>query len=239
MRPVRFLALLLSAGLLGLPALVLGAGAASATDYSFPTTTILSASRSTAVYKDPLTLTGQIQVDGGTPDSTGALTDATVTLLRRWRGTTTWRKLGTAVTDSTGRYSFSQVARRNATYRVSYPGETRIVGTNSYTFAPSTANATLFVARDLNARDIQPRPNHFYIKGNVNPGWGHKTVFLQRKTCRSCHWKGYAKQRTTSTGGYRFPVDFPRKGAWFYRVKVPATTPYIASFSQQFRAYVI
>jgi hypothetical protein len=60
---------------------------------------------------------------------------------------------------------------------------------------------------------------------------------VQRKTCKSCAWKVYDKQRTGSNGSWKFQVAAPRNGYWYYRARVAGTTDYVTSYSTVFQAY--
>ena len=235
MRPARLFAALLSFSLISLPAGLVGASSASAAE-SIPTRVEMQASAGKLVHDTPYQIVGDVVAT--LPDGSDVrVPDGEAKLQRKFRGKTSWRTLATAPADETFRFSTRAVA--NATYRVVYSGGSvtdETTGT-AYAFEPSQASKNLWVARDLNARDVQPTPNRYFVKGNVDPGWGRKIVKFERKTCNKCSWKVYARQRTTRTGAYRFPVDFPRPGrAWFYRVVVPKTTSHIKSTSQIFRA---
>lgn len=110
---------------------------------------------------------------------------------------------------------------------------------DTVTLAPSSATKNIFVTRKLNETTSNPAPNVYYFKGNVDPGWGNKTVYMQRKTCKTCAWKGYKSQRTTKSGAFKFRVDFPKKVGpnWYYRIKVPGGAQYITSYSWVLHVY--
>jgi hypothetical protein len=227
--------------LLALPGVVVTATSATAAEQiDVPTRVVMEVSASRLLYNAPFEITGQVLALA--PDGSEApVPDGTVRLERKLKGKTAWRGLGTdTVANET--YFFSVPAVANAKYRVAYLGGSYadLTTGNTYVFLPSSAAARdIWVARDLNATDVEPKPNKFFVKGNVNPGWGDKVITLERKTCKKCAWKVYSKQRTTRTGGYRFPIAFPSSGEWFYRVVVPATTTHLKSTSQVFRAWVV
>lgn len=217
----------------------------SAEDYQATTETVVKLARTDVDYRDTLRFTGGVMA---TIEATGeqGTVNGEVTLLRRWRGTTAWKKVATTTTtlDADGAYlfSFTQKATRNAAYRVRYAGgtETSPDGADTLTFAPSTSDPkTVWVQRGMTTKAIEPRPHHHYLVGTVKPYAG-KVVALQRKTCKSCHYKVYAKVRTNAKGRFRFPVDFPRtrSASWFYRVKVPGNKQFATTFSKVYRAYV-
>lgn len=240
MRATRLLTAIVSMSLLALPGAVVTATTATAAE-SIPveTSVVMQVSGSKLLYNAPLEVAGNVAFkspDGGEL----RVPDGEVTLERKLRGSTAWRKLGTDNADE--QFFFSVRAVANAKYRVVYSGADYYDATTgtTYAFAPSkSSERAVWVARDLNATDVEPKPNKFFVKGNVNPGWGNKVIRLERKTCKKCAWKVYSKQRTTRTGGYRFPIAFPSSGEWFYRVVVPATTTHLKSTSQVFRAWVV
>ena len=55
------------------------------------------------------------------------------------------------------------------------------------------------------------------MKGNVNPGWGHKLVVIQRATCKTCAFKKVAKVRTNKAGKWRYRLSAPAKGNWYWK----------------------
>lgn len=72
---------------------------------------------------------------------------------------------------------------------------------------------------------------HLVFRGTVSPGHANKTVLMQKRTCRSCVWKLYAKVRTNDASRYRVRIQAPRHGAWFWRAKVRAYGRYGTSYS--------
>lgn len=237
MRSTRLVTMLVSLAMLGLPALVLGAGPASATDYNYSSEVTIG-DPGTRIYGGLVKIAGQVVVDDGAGD-TGAIPGATVALARQWAGSDAWEDLGTAVTDdTTGTYTFTETAKANATYKVTYAGETRADGTDNFIFSGSEMTRAVSVMRDLNAQELE-KGNRLYFKGNVDPGWGGKVIKLQRKTCKSCAWKAYDKQLTGSTGSWKFRVGAPRTGSWYFRAKVAGTTDFITSYSAVLRTYML
>lgn len=240
MRLSRLFASVVSMSLLALPAAVATAGAATAAE-PIPTKVYMQVSASKLLYGAPLSIQGQVVAPGPSGGEVRVPTGQ-ARLERQLKGQTSWAVLETDPYGDTFYFSVRAVA--NATYRVVYSGgsydhyDTSTGTTTTYDFAPSSASRALWVSRDLGARAVEPRPGAHYLKGNVNPGWGNKVIRLERKKCKGCAWTVYSKQRTTSTGGYRFAVGFPRSGTWFYRTSVPATTTHLKSTSGVFRAYV-
>ena len=164
--------------------------------------------------------------------------DGTVTLQRRMAGTTAWKDIDTA--DDPSNVDFTGVvARANAAYRLVYSGGSYPDATTpTYNYAPSTSTAdNLKVTRNLGDYGKKTH-GKLYIKGNVNPGWGHKTVTVQRRTCSKCAWKTYSRVRTSGTGAWSARVTAPRTGSWYYRATVARSTQYAQSFSNHvYRVY--
>lgn len=155
-------------------------------------------------------------------------------LQRTWRGSNTWKQVKTTTTTSQygdGTYTSNVKAARNATFRVVYAGETRTSanGANTATFSASRDSAVSWLRRKIGSDVVEPRPNRMFLKGKVRPG-GRQTVQLMRKACKKCSWKQVGKQRTTRLGTFRFAIDAPRNGSWFYRARTPATKKHVVSF---------
>ena len=237
------LALLLGLTLLGLP--VLAAGSASAAEPCTPGPTCLATrvliikAPTKAVYKHTMTITGEVDAQDPSTTDYGWVPGQTLTLQRK-TGQGDWTSIGDAVTsDVDGAATFLTPAVKNAQYQLVYAGGTYTFpdGSGSVDLAPSTSTPRgIQVYRDLHDRGVKQSGKN-YLVGNVDPGWGGKTIYLQRKTCSSCAWKGYATQRTTSTGGWKFRVPSPKQGKWFWRSYVPATSDYLKSMSGVYYTY--
>ncbi len=76
------------------------------------------------------------------------------------------------------------------------------------------------------------------FKGKVEPEHANKNVWIQRKKCKGCAWKFYAKVKSDDTSHYKQEIKAPRRGAWFWRAKVVAYGGYDASFSGVWKTYV-
>lgn len=239
MRATRPLSLLVSLLLLGLPVLVAGAAPAVAAGTAYSSTVTMSMP-TLAVFDRGFAIRGQVQVTNtADPDDMGALAGAEVELLRQWAGADRWVSVGTTTTnqDDTPTYTFRPTAKRNARWKVVYAGkDADPLQPLDYSVEPSATTKGQKVMRDLNARDVQ-RNGRIYLKGNVDPGWGGKVVYLQRKTCKRCTWKAFDKQRSTSTGGFRFHTPAPRDGSWYFRAKVPAAGSFTTSYSGVLRTW--
>lgn len=229
MRFTRFLTLLVSTALIGLPALVVDAGAASAAE-QLTTKLTMRTSYAKLQYKKTFDAAGELTAY----DSTGAPRELngpqTLTLERQFTGTSTWTPVATY--SSYGSYYFSGVvALQNATYRVTFAGGTQHnYDTQSEdTLAPSSASTVIRVARTLG--DTMVKKTYVaYLKGNVNPGWNHKVIHLQKRTCAKCAWHNVDKQTTSSTGAWKFKLGASHT-KWFWRVYVDKSTQFVKSWS--------
>lgn len=229
MRVTRHILLLLSLAALLLPALVVGASTSTAAGTHSTATSLSVSPDNHPVYGETSTFSGEVVYAPSTGTQTN-VPGGPVTLERRLRGSSTWKDFRSrTVSSADGSYSFHVTAKRNAAYRVTYDG--RSDGTDTY--SPSTSRTVkVWVSRNLNDRKTHPHPGKFRLVGNVDPGWNHKRIKLFRRTCETCTWKVYDRQRTTGKGKFNFPLTLPKRpGAWHYRVKVPASTRYVATFS--------
>lgn len=228
--------MLLSVALMGLPALVLGASPAAATDYYYTSEVTVHSTAVAPRYGSPFKLEGQVVADDGAGGS-GYLTGVTVVLSRQWKGSDAWTEIGTATTDATtGNYVFQQTAEKNATYKVTYAGETIPQGSDNVVVAGSEATKVQNVMRHLHDKGVK-KSGKLFLVGNVDPGWGGKPILLQRRSCLTCQWKAVDKQRTSSNGAFRFRMLTRSGGDYYYRAKVAGTTDYVTSYSDPWRVY--
>ena len=233
----RLVTMLLSVALMGLPALVLGAGPASAVE-TRTTRLLIESAPAKQIYGGQLQVGAALEyldaVDGTWKRVTASHGDFELHLERKAAGAAAFKEVGSLPVDSDGVVIYDLVAQSNASYRVRYDGGTADPET-VYTPAMSAEKVSK-VMRALNARDLERR-GKVYLKGNVDPGWGNKPIVLQRKTCKSCNWKSYDKARTSSTGGWKFHTPVPRKGSWWYRAKVAGTTNFVTSYSATLKVW--
>jgi hypothetical protein len=68
----------------------------------------------------------------------------------------------------------------------------------------------------------------------MQPKYAHKKVLLQKRKCPNCSYKTVDKDRTNAKSKYSFQVGAPGRGQWWWRLRVPASTKYIASYSGVF-----
>lgn len=155
----------------------------------------------------------------------GALRGVRVTLYRQLDGRSRWVRLARTTTSRTDRpkFRFDVRAKANADYRVVFRGNAR--------FQPSRAATHVAVHRIFNAK-LRDGTGRF--RGRVQPNYGNKIIYLEKRPCSTCSWHRVRSNRTGSLGYWRFKVGAPRSGRWWWRVSVPGSTAYIRSISGVF-----
>jgi hypothetical protein len=104
--------------------------------------------------------------------------------------------------------------------------------------AQVSAHARSLPQRSVTATVVK-RNGKLIMKGKVSPGHVKKSVYIQKKKCRTCAWKPFAKATTNDRSNYRMRIYAPRKGAWFWRAKVRAYGRYTTSYSGVWKTYVV
>jgi hypothetical protein len=237
MRFSRLITGLLSLGLIGLPALVLSAGSASAAGVTTRSTVGICAvapngtcytansahTSAVQVYNRTLHIEGELQ----RTDTGAGLAAKPVQLLRKAAGTSTWVAVSQVNTASDGTYLFSLAATTNAAYRVYHPATSESVA--SYSSA-----VVAKVARNLGAQKKRIDAAKWRFFGKVSPKYAKKPVFLQRKVGPGA-WRTIEKQRTTKRSRWGFVVSAKSTpGVVRYRTFVKGSTKYIKSYSVVF-----
>ena len=123
----------------------------------------------------------------------------TVVLERMFATGTAWKPAGEGVTNANGVARVATDVVKNATYRLSFAGDT------DYGAATSGTMAMLQVHRDFNL-DYEVVRGDVFIFGNINPGFGNRAVNLQKRTCSTCAWRTVNRKNSTVGGGWRFKV---------------------------------
>lgn len=100
------------------------------------------------------------------------------------------------------------------------------------TAAPSSAK----VERTLDT-SIKKVNGRLQFRVDVNPGHKLKTVYVQKKNCKTCKWYKYATKRTNNYGVAKAFVTAPRRGNYFWRWLVPASDGYSKKYSDVWRTY--
>ena len=153
---------------------------------------------------------------GCVPDAT----DDSVTLFRRMKGSTRDRLIATKEVGADGTFVFATASRGNAYYRIEYSGSP------SLAYEASSVSGLIKGSRNPRGTAVITRQGAFY-RGNVDPGWGRRSVTIQRKTCAadSCPWRAYKTVTTTRTGAYSAKIAVPRTGRLYWRSTVAPTSP--------------
>jgi hypothetical protein len=208
----------------GLPALLL-AGPASAAEE-----TLLEGQRShkVGIFKDkagPDIDADEVQYAGRLTSGGSPVAGRTLTLERKLVPTKKWVAVGSAASDGNGVAVFTTPVKGNASYRVSFAGD------DAYA-ASRTTPMVLKAMRDFNARLVE-KGNKVFLAGNINPGWGNKTVSWQKKTCKKCTWRTVAKKRSAKNGSWRFQGSYPGKVGqeWYFRAAIGKSQTFVASKS--------
>jgi len=225
MQRQRLVVGLLGAALLGAVPVAVTATSAEAGTTALPTRIQLTKTATVYKYGQKTIISGRVEAyspgDGcdtasgwcTAPDGTG-----TVTLKSRAAGSTTWKTLGSQSNESS--FSFSPTSTGTVLYRVAYNGGTF----DTYTFQSSSKDRTVKGSRNPHSKGVKSG-GRLYYRGNVDPGWGHKPVTIQKKNCKSCGWHGYKTVRTSRSGGYSARIYAPSSGRWYFRSIVKATAP--------------
>ena len=166
---------------------------------------------------------GQVAAHVG--GETGALQGVRVTLYRQFDGRTKWVRVARKTTSQEARpkFRFHVRASANADYRVVFAGNRR--------FQPSRKTTHVSVHRIFNAR-LRDGTGRFH--GRVQPKYGNKVIYLDKRSCATCGWHRVRSDRTGDQGGWSFRVRAPRSGRWWWRAWVPASRAYTRSFSAVF-----
>ena len=86
--------------------------------------------------------------------------------------------------------------------------------------------------RSISLRGIEPRDDHFFIKGKVRPDYANQAAVIQRRVGRDGRWTAWKDFRTNDQSRYRERVRALRQpGRVFYRVKIDASDGFATSFS--------
>ena len=146
-----------------------------------------------------------------------------VKLFRKMAGTSTWRPLGHQRTGDKGRFAFKVRSKGNATYRVVFRG--------NKTFQPARGKTAVSVYRHFEAQleDVSGR-----FHGRVIPGYAHKRLFLEKRPCADCGWHRARSKITGRHGRFHFTVGAPTSGRYWWRLRTPADTRFITSYSAVF-----
>jgi hypothetical protein len=162
---------------------------------------------------------GALTQADGTP-----VAGATVTLERKLSSDADWTALGDKTTDADGKYTFYSYVEGNAQYKVSFAGD----ATNA---SSESAPVRLKAMRDFNATVVE-KTRYAVLKGNINPGWDHKVVHWQKKSCKTCTWKTVGKDRSGKNGEWSFQGAYAPVGKhWYFRATLDGADDFVKSYS--------
>ena len=225
-------AALTSAALLALPGPA-SASAAPAGSGGVPTSSVRSAAAArydtsirfldfdhTRRWLSRTRITGQVV--GFLPGGSGALKRKRVKLYRRVDGSRRWVYLDSDVTSSTAypTFGFRVRSKGNATYKVVFAGNPKL--------RRASGTTRVLVYRAMPAR-LEDGTGNFH--GRVAPKWAHKRIYLEKRSCANCGWHKVRSGTTGHRGRFRFYVQAPSHGRWWWRTSTPATTRFIWSYS--------
>lgn len=167
------------------------------------------------------------QVIGKLHGDKGALAGVQVKLYRQFNGTSPWVYLGSQPTGGGDfpQFDFATLARMNARYKVVFAGNDTFRGSSDITW--------LSVYRTFNAH-ITDGEGAATLSGNINPYYNHKVVYLQKRSCATCDYVSVKKATTAMAGAYKFALNAPDTGRWWWRVWTPGTGAFIPSWSGTF-----
>lgn len=165
---------------------------------------------------------GKLTTTAGDP-----IANAQVTLQRKLATEDSWKPYTPpepVTTNANGHYEFYSYVEGNALYKVSFAGDA--------TNAPSESSPVRLKAmRDFNAKVVE-KTRYAVLKGNINPGWGHKVVHWQKKTCKTCKWKTVGKDRAGKDGEWSFRGAYAPVGKqWYFRATLDKTKDFVKSYS--------
>ena len=146
-----------------------------------------------------------------------------VKLFRKLSTGSHWKPLGRQRTGDSGKFSFKVRSKGNATYRVAFAGNRM--------FQPTRGETAVSVYRHFEAQldDVSGR-----FHGNVIPGFAHKRIFLEKRPCADCGWHRARSKVTGRHGKFEFTVGAPTGGRFWWRLRAPADSRFITSYSPVF-----
>jgi hypothetical protein len=192
-----------------------------------PTVMEIEREYSMAIYRDAIgpKVRDRVRFLGRLSSNEVPQPNLTVELQRKLVGQSSYRFIADAVTDSEGIAEFTTPARGNARYRIAFGGAAGSLA------ASASEPVSLKVMRDFNAAK-QTRRGKIWLRGNINPGWGRRTVVFEKKACSSCRWRVVARAKAKPTGGWRFRAGYPPLNrTWRFRARIGKSPTFVASTS--------
>lgn len=180
-----------------------------------------SVSASRVTFGTTVTVTGRL-VESATGDD---LANRSVRLLVRPKGATSWTRVATLTTSSTGRVRASHTPQRNVEYMLRFDGRTPHLGANG---AVAVVDVRPRVTAVLDRTSV-PLGSRAVLSGSVSPPHGGQRVVLQRNEGGT--WRDLRSTTLTSAGTYRFSLEPDRRGDHRYRVRKVADSDHVATAS--------
>jgi hypothetical protein len=174
-------------------------------------------------YGTPTIVRGQIAWKTGNGQVASVPGHKRVKLFRKFAGTRTWKPLGHQRTGDKGRFAFKVRSKANATYRIVFRGNRK--------FQPARGVTSVSVYRHFETQleDVSGR-----FHGRVIPGYAHERLFLEKRPCADCGWHRARSRMTGRHGKFHFTVGAPSSGRFWWRLRTPADTRFITSYSPVF-----
>jgi len=166
-----------------------------------------------------VTLSGRLV----TSATSSALGGQPVDVLVRRRGTTSWSRIATATTTSTGQVSVRHTPAWNADYALRFRGRGAYLGADS---AVSPVDVATRVTTALSTTSVV-LGRTATLSGAVAPAHAGQSVTLQRRGGDGV-WRTTSRTTLSSTSGYRFTVKPTSRGTATYRVVRPADADHAA-----------
>jgi streptogramin lyase len=177
---------------------------------------------SSVTYGSTVKVTGKVTVlNSRTP-----LDEVEVTIQYRKHGTSAYQPTGDLVySDNSGNVSFQ--------LKAAYSLDVRLIalGGGEYgtaTSAAKTVSCLVQVTAKLSAASVRSGGSAT-ISGTVKPASKGALAYLERQSGKN--WIKLASQRLGMHGSYKFVIHATTKGTWSYRILVPASSSFAASYS--------
>jgi hypothetical protein len=180
------------------------------------------------VFGGTAALSGALKTSGGV-----ALAGKTVTIQSRVAGgTTTWAKVTTVTTGTTGTYTATVKPTVNREYR------TVFAGTSSNQASTSSTAKVLVrpkITRHLSANNIGVG-RRVVFSGSVAPAHRGKTIYLQRM--KDGKWISLKSAQTSATSTYSIALTTRSHRDFAFRIMLPAHADHAAGYSPKVKLIV-
>lgn len=199
---------------------------------SAPTAAVLTASTSTLVHGQRVTLTGRLF----DPRTKAPLARRTVAVEGRVRGASAFTRVDTLRTSAAGTVRLTRTPGANVEYRLRYAG--------SLVEAPATARRAVDVKARMTGRFTKggspvasvPVRAKLRLSGRVSPA--HAGDVVLRQQWAGNRWVTLARARVSPQGTYGFGLQPVSRGTKTFRVFLPGTRTHVASATGRLRLVV-